>query len=213
MPAGVSRLFGAAPKVSCVCFSRAIPRHRDSARRELVARERPKAAVVADDEIDLAALYASEAPRLLRFFRSRMGTGADSADLVQESFLKLARSSRSPAIANPAGYLHRIARNVLFDLARSQRRRSDLFSDEPAAALRAVVPPEQGSALEAEELMTSYRRAVDALPPRTREVFLLHRVEGLTYKAIAEQLGIGARTVEWHIAEALVRIRRALDDE
>ena len=46
-----------------------------------------------------------------------------------------------------------------------------------------------------------------------REVFLLHRVDGLSYKDIALQLGISVRTVEWHIAEAIVRIGRGLDRE
>lgn len=56
-----------------------------------------------------------------------------------------------------------------------------------------------------------YRASVDALPPRTREVFKLHRIDGLQYKEIAERLDISVRTVEWHIAEAIVRIGEALD--
>jgi len=48
------------------------------------------------------------------------------------------------------------------------------------------------------------------LPRRTREVFLLHRLEGLAYKEIAAQLGISIRTVEWHVAEAILRIGRDL---
>ncbi len=51
-----------------------------------------------------------------------------------------------------------------------------------------------------------YRLAIDGLPPRTKEVYLLHRVEELGYRQIAEQLGISTRTVEWHVAEAIVRI-------
>jgi RNA polymerase sigma-70 factor (ECF subfamily) len=58
-----------------------------------------------------------------------------------------------------------------------------------------------------------YREAVDALPSRMREVFLLHRVDGVAYKEIAARLDISVRTVEWHIAEAIVRIGRGLDRE
>jgi RNA polymerase sigma-70 factor (ECF subfamily) len=52
---------------------------------------------------------------------------------------------------------------------------------------------------------------VAGLPPRTREVFLMHRVEELGYKAIAARLGISVRTVEWHVAEAVARLARDLD--
>lgn len=55
-----------------------------------------------------------------------------------------------------------------------------------------------------------YRAAVDALPPLTRAVFLLHRLDGLGYGEIAMLLRIDTDDVTSHIAEALVRIDRAL---
>jgi RNA polymerase sigma-70 factor (ECF subfamily) len=57
-----------------------------------------------------------------------------------------------------------------------------------------------------------YREIVATLPNRMREVFLLHRVDELGYKEIAAHLGISVRTVEWHIAEAIIRISKGLDD-
>lgn len=61
--------------------------------------------------------------------------------------------------------------------------------------------------------MRQYREALDALAPRTRQVFLLHRVHEKSYKDIAAELGISVRTVEWHIGQALLHITRALDHE
>lgn len=55
-----------------------------------------------------------------------------------------------------------------------------------------------------------YRTAVDALPPLTRAVFLLHRIDGLGYTEIAMLLRIGTDDVTDHIAEALCGIDRAL---
>ena len=56
-----------------------------------------------------------------------------------------------------------------------------------------------------------YRQAVDALPPLTRAVFLLHRVGGLGYARVAERMEIGGDEVTVHIATAIYRITRALD--
>jgi RNA polymerase sigma-70 factor (ECF subfamily) len=58
------------------------------------------------------------------------------------------------------------------------------------------IEPTQSDAIELEQTRAQYRASVEALPKRTREVFLLHRLQGLAYKEIAEQLGISIRTVE-----------------
>lgn len=158
----------------------------------------------------LGLLYRQEAHRLRRFFRGRIDQADDAADLVQESFLRFAASD-ARHVESPPAYLWRIARNLLFDRSRRHVRRPEIQSPHPSDPV--ACPPEQAYQLEAADLMRRYQEAVDALPPRTREVFLCHRVDGLTYAQVAEQLGIGVRTVEWHIAEALVRIRRLLDEE
>ncbi len=60
------------------------------------------------------------------------------------------------------------------------------------------------------ELEARARQAIDALPERTRLVFLLSRDAGLTYAAIAERLGIAPKTVENQIVRALRLLRAAL---
>jgi RNA polymerase sigma-70 factor (ECF subfamily) len=72
------------------------------------------------------------------------------------------------------------------------------------------VAPEQEDALEVEDLHRQYRDAVQHLTPRTREVFILHRVDELTYTEIAARLGISVSTVEYHIMRALVHLDEAL---
>ena len=110
--------------------------------------------------------------------------------------------------AEPAAFLNRIVRNLLIDRARrSATRGTEVAFDECRGP---SVAPTQSDAIELEQTRARYQASVGALPNRTREVFLLHRVEGLTYKDIAELLSISIRTVEWHVAEAIVRIDRDL---
>ena len=54
-------------------------------------------------------------------------------------------------------------------------------------------------------------RALAKLDPQTREVFLLHRSEGLSYGEIAERLGISAEAVERHIADALFDLAKRME--
>jgi RNA polymerase sigma factor (sigma-70 family) len=158
----------------------------------------------------LDAVYRSEAPRLARFLRKRLPRTEDPQDFVQEAFARLAGSSPNSLLRNPEAYLQRIVRNLLIDRS---RRAIKVQYVELGDDLGVAVAPDQAHEIEASDTRRLYRTAVDALPARTREVFLLSRVEDIGYKEIAARLGISIRTVEWHVAEAIVRIEKALARE
>lgn len=65
---------------------------------------------------------------------------------------------------------------------------------------------------EKRELVRQLEQAVVAMPERTREVFLLHRLLGLGYPEIGERLGLSVGEVERHIAAAMLHLARALDE-
>ena len=120
------------------------------------------------------------------------------------------RATASPR--QPGGFLRRIAQNLLIDRAR--RRKSApkaLFSLREESD--AVTPATQEWNLEAADLLELYEKAVDAMPPKTRRVFLMHRVDELSYREIHEQLGISIATVEYHMMKALGRIAKVVDSE
>ena len=151
-------------------------------------------------------LYREQAPRLQRRLRAKLRSAEDARDLVQDAFARLLGARTLPR--EPAAFLNRIVRNLMIDRARRQTAHGPELpltrDDEPWTHAA------QSEAIELEQTRALYRAAVEALPKRTREVFLLHRVEGIAYKDIAAQLQISIRTVEWHVAEAIVRIGRDL---
>lgn len=158
----------------------------------------------------LDAVYRAQAPGLARYLRSRFGGAADVDDMVQDVFARLAGGKRVVELGNPEAYLRRILRNLLIDRKRRADTRPafvELESAEP------VVEPEQSHAIDVTQMQERYRASVNSLPPRTREVFLLHRAEDTSVKEIAARLGISTRTVEWHLAQAILRIREALEQE
>jgi len=152
------------------------------------------------------ALYREQAPRLQRRLRAKLRSPEDARDVLQDAFVRLLGARTMPR--EPAAFLNRIVRNLVIDRARRQSARGPEVplsrSDEPWTHAT------QSEAIELAQTRALYRASVDALPKRTREVFLLHRLDGLAYKDIAALLGISIRTVEWHVAEAIVRIERDL---
>lgn len=173
--------------------------------------ERPDASALAFEtgRRQLEAVYRVEAPRLARMLRGRLNGAEDSRDILQEAFARLAGSRPGSALRNPEAYLQRIVRNLLIDRS---RRTATLPVHVPITEeIQIAVPPDQAYAIEVSQMREQYRAVVAALPPRTREVFLLHRVDDLQYIEIAERLEISVRTVEWHISQAISKIGTALE--
>lgn len=155
------------------------------------------------EEHQFVALYREEAPKLRSFLRRRIWLEDDRDDMVQEAFTRLAASRSSTAWSNPGAYLHGIVRHLLADRVRAWAKSRPL---DPTACAADQEMPGPDAAAELNQMREHYRLAIDRLPPRTKEVYLLHRVDELGYRQIAEQLSISMRTVEWHVAEAIVRI-------
>jgi len=160
----------------------------------------------------LRETYSAEAPGLVRYFKHRMRDDEDANDLMQEAFARLAAHMRTKMLVHPASYLQRIARNLLVDRMRSARSaeatRGPALDEVPELG----TAPEQSYGIERQDVMRLYKAAVDGLPDQTRQVFLMHRVENLTYREIGEKLGVAVPTVQYHLGRALARIAQALDD-
>lgn len=160
--------------------------------------------------VELDQLYRDEAPRLGRYFRRHARGFEDVPDLVQEAFARLVAVKATQTCRRPAAYLQRIARNLLVDRSRRSQARLARFHVSIDDCNLGVLP-EQGQVIEADDAMRVYAQALAALPDRTRSVFVLHRVDGLGYKTIGEQLGISVPTVQYHFARALMHLDKAFD--
>jgi RNA polymerase sigma factor (sigma-70 family) len=154
-------------------------------------------------------LYRLHGPRLLRFF-ARRADRQDATDLVQESFVRFASSEacRDQTVECPEAYLNQIATNLLRDRAKSALQRS-LASHVPADEVP-LTGPDLIAALEARDRLNRLQNALMRLKPKTRDIFLAHRLDGLSYKQIAERSGLSIKGVEWHMTKAIDHLDRAL---
>ncbi|OWR00212.1 RNA polymerase sigma factor [Sphingopyxis witflariensis] len=153
-----------------------------------------------------AAFYRAEQGRLFHYFRRKVGREA-APDLVQEAFTRMFRSGAYGRVEHPQAYLMRTAHNLLIERARRWHRKERMLFPLDEARDAAVVP-DQERQFEAMELRRAFRTALLAMPRRTRRIFLMHRLRGLTYAQIAEQLGLSIKAVEKHIGRALKRCRK-----
>jgi RNA polymerase sigma factor (sigma-70 family) len=130
-------------------------------------------------------------------------------DLAQEVFHRLQRYGDDVAVDNPQGYLFRIAANVANEWRdRSQPKKSNDRGWIDQLQIDPVEPPESAS-FQA-RVSKQMQSAVNTLPKRQREVLLLHVNEGLTYKQIADRLGITYRIVLRDLTRAYGALRMQL---
>lgn len=161
----------------------------------------------------LADLFRKEAGRIARYIRGRIGRTDDVQDLVQEAFARLATAGPAILSDRPEAYLQRIARNLVVDLFRSGEGRRAQLQVPVEEALFVSTAPEQEWAIEADDVRRRFVAALDGLAPRTREIFLMHRTDGLTYEEIGRQLELTTKGVEYHMAKALSHLHQEFYSE
>ncbi|MBP2302935.1 RNA polymerase sigma factor [Azospirillum picis] len=154
----------------------------------------------------IAELFDTHRLRVERAIARRTGDPQTAGDLAQDAFLRLARLPDGEAVQNPAGLLFVVADRIALDHCRAATRQRLREAGPPDETLPAAGPGAD-AVIERSQTFARLRGAIDALPPKTRDVFLLYHVEGLRYRAIGERLGISPRTVEYHLRTALEQCR------
>lgn len=139
---------------------------------------------------------------LLRYFVRRRIPLHDAQDLAQEVFTKLSDPNVMGRVANPASYLFTVAANVLTDHSRRRRVRADYSA---AAMLDTPQPYEDFTPerlLQGREELNCIVSALNEMPERMRNIFILARLENLPRTEIALRLGVSKRLVEQQITLA-----------
>ena len=154
-------------------------------------------------------LYRRHAARLRHFF-ARRGAREDADDLVQETFAKLTATQRGlERVERPEAYVTTVAVNVLRDRARSAARRALLLDRADGAG--GEVDDDPYRLLENRQSLRAIEAALSTMNPRRRRIFLLHRLEQLTYAEIGQVVGMSEKGVKKQMAKALVELRQAMD--
>lgn len=147
-------------------------------------------------------------PMLIRFLRRNWRDGSEVADLLQEAYARICESACRARPVQTKPFLFLVVRNLMIDRLRQKKVVSietmgdcewlGICDDRPS--------PERHAA--ARQEMRQLQLALDALPPRCRQVVLLRKVSGFSQREVARQMGLTEETVEHQLAKGL----RALQD-
>jgi len=157
-------------------------------------------------------LYIANHRPLCRFLTRMLRCEEAAVEVEQEAYCRILRYASRTPLSNPRAYLFQVAANLARTRLREQSR--PRFVNEPGLHEEVECPVEntERSAIAQQEL-ERLSRAIGSLPPRCREVFLMNRMDGMSYSQIAERLGISVNMVEKHIIKALLHCRKSLDPD
>jgi RNA polymerase sigma-70 factor (ECF subfamily) len=144
--------------------------------------------------------------KLRRLLRSRGRSPHDIDDLMQEAFLRLQIYCRDRVVQHEEAFLVRTVLNLSAEQGRRASRANVCTAGNDLSEI--IDPgPHAEEILAGEQRLRRLEQGLQRLTPRSREVFLLHRSDGLSYLQIAEQLDISVSMVEKHVARAAFFLR------
>ncbi|MEG3173681.1 sigma-70 family RNA polymerase sigma factor [Sphingomonas sp. ZB1N12] len=136
----------------------------------------------------------------LRAQVERMTRRTDGEDLLHDAYVSMAGLANAPR--NDEAFLVHAAVNRGRDAFRREAVRGSCEPVEAIDWLRDPAPI-QDEVMIAKARLARVREGIDRLPPRTREIFLMQRIDGYKYREIAERLDISQGAVEKHMAKAM----------
>jgi RNA polymerase sigma factor (sigma-70 family) len=156
-------------------------------------------------------LFAEHRAALQTFFRRRIRSKADAADLAQEVYVRMLRIGDQEAIRNPVHYLYTVANNLVKEHAALDRRQaSGIDIDEAPAYEQLETLPQFDGDLDASQRVARLGVVLQQLRPKCRAAVELRFTHGLSFREIAMHLGVSPQMAKKYVAQALGHCRRRM---
>jgi RNA polymerase sigma factor (sigma-70 family) len=149
----------------------------------------------------------------MAFFVRRIRNRSDAEDLTQEVLMRVAEHGASIDQRGPDAYVFQVAANLLRDRNRRLKVRAAYQVGTGVLDASRVEELEPARVVEGRHSLTVVLRALGELPERTRNIFILFRLESMRQRDIANMLGVSVRTVEQHVIRASLHLRDRLQEE
>ena len=156
---------------------------------------------------DLKSAYLLLSPELTRYLRRRLDDRHRAPDLMHDAFVRMAEQPIAK-VQDARSYLYQIARNLLLDHKKQEVRRKTAAVPHEALSDVADDVPSPEDATDARLRLVRLQAVIAQLPFKTQQIFVLRRVDGLSYIEIARYLGISESSVEKHLAAAVQHLAR-----
>jgi RNA polymerase sigma-70 factor (ECF subfamily) len=161
-----------------------------------------------DSQALVTGLVATHGEQLRRFLLARVRNAFDVPDIIQEVYLRMLRVPNVESIRSPEAYLFTVALHV------AQQHALRQSATPPSVELTRILDAPRSAPhmdplleLDAQQCLETLQGALDAMSPKVRATFMLHRRDGLSFDEIATTLGITRPMVKKYLTKALMQFR------
>lgn len=165
--------------------------------------------------MDFSQTYLTYFPKVVRFSTEFVLFKEDAENIAQDVFINLwERKDALDYIENMNAYIFKLAKNKCLDYLKrklSEEKYATTIQNNFELELKIQsLDRFDVQAMTEENMEKRIQEAIDSLPERCREIFILSRFEGLKYREISERLGVSVNTVENQMSIALKKLRPKL---
>lgn len=152
-------------------------------------------------------VFFSVRTRLTKVIDGCLKDRVETQDLVQDTFVRLwERKGILGDVKDLKGYFIRTGRNIAFDYRRRLQLAPVIVDVQELEWVQDNAPSADQHLISREELLR-LQKIIANMPPRAQQVFILYRIEGMTYAQIGAQLGISPKTAFNHMVTALKNLQ------
>jgi RNA polymerase sigma factor (sigma-70 family) len=183
------------------------------AERQPAARCDASAVIVESHPDTVSCLFRDNNRALVRYLTARLRSEQEAKEVAQEAYVRVLQMQRSGSPESIRAYLFKTAANLAIDRLRHRRVRQRVEQTETAEAGTSAGSDagDPAKLLLARELTAQLVAFLQELPPKCREVFSLHRLEGTPQLEVATRLGFSERMVRRYVTYTMVYCRLRLD--
>jgi RNA polymerase sigma factor (sigma-70 family) len=160
---------------------------------------------------DLQAAFIEHRHRLRQAAQRIVGNRHLAEDVLQSAYLRITDASVHLAIQQPVSYCFQVVRHLAIDQSRRRALEAQFFAAEfEGHAVPAPQTSPERTVIDG-QLLALIEETLARLPARTRQAFILYRIDGMTQRAIAEQLGVSPTLVNFMIKDAIEALKQCRD--
>ncbi len=166
---------------------------------------------VAQEDLEQSLSVRYRAP-LMAYFNRRTGDYGEAEDLAQEVLIRVLHRSNPGDVESPDAYVFKIARNLLRDRARRADVRKK-YQGELELREEGTEGLSTERVIQGKEELARAMSALAELKEKTRDIFILSRLEGMKYREIADLYGMSVSAVEKHLIQAFAHMMDRFDEQ
>lgn len=181
-------------------------------RLKLVSIEGRKTSFGKSYHDEITTLYQDYNETLVRYLTIRLRNRQDAVEVAQEAYIRLLRRDSMDDIDCFRSFLFRTATNISIDLHRQRARQAKNFTKSKIlfGTMEEITPERE---LSARQTLDELRKALEDLPPKCREAFMLYKFKNMGHTEIAEKMNLSESSIRKYIARGLAFCMQMMDEK